>query len=92
MDSNLRSTTSERVVLKVYRPEFDDVREYDDPETLVRASEGFCPFPRHFAKGDEIGTTDPVQVVVRPDGLVECRFGSANGREMTLMQYEWITE
>lgn len=78
--------------LRVARPQFADVLEFDDPETLARASEGFCPFPRHFARDDDIGTTEPVQVVVLPDGSVECRYGPANGRDSTLMVYEWIND
>jgi hypothetical protein len=80
------------VKLKVYRPEFDDLLEFDDPETIARASEGFCPFPRHFAANDPIGTTEPVPVVVLPDGMVECRFGLANGRDLTLMKYEFLLD
>jgi hypothetical protein len=85
----VKATKNRSYALKVSRPELNDVRIFDDPEAIARASEGFCPFSRHFRRGDDIGTTEPVPVIVLADGSVECRFGPADDRA-TLMRYEWL--
>jgi len=85
------------VVLKVTLIEQDTVCDFDDPGAIARASEGFCPFPRHYgrrhygAHPDDEVSVDPVPVCVMPNGLVECQWGRDHGRDATTMRYEWFS-
>lgn len=90
MSEHIRTNT--RWMLVVERVEVGDHSSFDAPEALARASEGFCPFDRHFGNDDNVGSTEPVPVVPQADGTVLCTWGLSHGRESTLMRYEWVDE
>jgi hypothetical protein len=58
--------------------------EFDEPELLARASEGFCPFRNHWGKDDEWA----VKLTPHDDGTVTC--GEVRGG--VHMRFEWLTE
>ncbi len=78
------------VVLKVTRVEVGDTWDFDAPDAIARASEGFCPFPTHYGLDDVI-SHEPVPVIPQADGTILCSWGAEHGREATLMSYEWFS-
>jgi hypothetical protein len=72
------------MLLKVTTLDTNDITYFSDPDSLARASEGFCPFKHHWDNRDTIYQVEP-----QSDGSVICRAGLDDSYGLTL-RYEWI--